>query len=163
MEVFTDAAGNPLLGWGAFFPAQGLWMYQQWDSVWFQEYNPSIDFLELYTLLTRVVTWVPLPFDNTVIFRSDNTPTVHTLLNKSSNSHQMLTLLRYFILFCMVNNIHIQTHHISGKRNTLCDLLSHIKLHEFQWVKPENTAALPSQPLELICLISDFIQRGLSK
>ena len=81
-------------------------------------------FLELYALLARVVTWVLHLSNKTVIFRSDNSPTVHALLNKSSNSQQMLTLLRYFMLFCMVNNIHIKVLHISGKRNTLCDLLS---------------------------------------
>ena len=94
VEVFADVAGNPLLGWGGFLPAQGLWMYQKWDPVWFQEYNPSIDFLELYDLLAGVVMWVPHLSNKTVIFRSDSTPKVHALLNKTSNSHQMLTLFR---------------------------------------------------------------------
>ena len=87
---------------------------------------------------------------------------MHALLNKTSNSHQMLTLLRYFTLFCMVNNIRIKVHHISGKRNILCDLLSHIKLQKFQWVKPENMAVPPSQPSGLISLISEFMWRDLS-
>ena len=99
LEKFIDVTGNPLLGWGTFFPAQGLWIYQKWDPVWFQEYNPSIVFLELYALLARVVMWVPHLSNKTVIFRSDNTPTMHALLNKTSNSHQMLTLLRYFPFF----------------------------------------------------------------
>ena len=119
-------------------------MYEKWNPVWFQEYQPSIDFLELYALLARVVTLVPHLSNKSVIFRSDNSPTVHALLNKSSNSHQMLTLLRYFTLFCMVNNIHIEALHISGKKNILCDLLSQIKLQEFQQVKPGNIAASSS-------------------
>ena len=77
VEVFADVAGKPLLGWGAFYPAEGFWMYQKWDPVWFQEYQPSIDFLELYALLAGVVTWVPHLSNKTIIFRSDNTPTVH--------------------------------------------------------------------------------------
>ena len=100
--------------------------------------------------------------DKTVIFRSDNTPTVHALLNKSSNSQQMLTLLRYFTLFCMIHNIHIKALHISGKKNVLCDLLSHLKLQELEWVKPGNTAALPSQPATLISLISKFMWKSSS-
>ena len=68
VEVFSDATGNPLLRWGAFFPAQGLWMYQKWDLVWFQEYNPSIDFLELYALLVGMVMWAPHLSNKTVIF-----------------------------------------------------------------------------------------------
>ena len=145
------------LGWGTFYPAECLWMYEKWDPVWFQEYQPSINLLELYALLARVVTWVSHLSNKTVILRSDNTLTVHALLNKTSNSHQMLTLLRYFMLFCMVHNIHIKALHISGKKNILCDLLSCIKLQEFQWVKPGNTASSPSQPATLISAISEFM------
>ena len=116
IEIFADVSGNPSLEWGAFFPSKGLWMYQQWDKGWFQQYCPSIAFLVLYALLARVVTWVPHLSDKTVVFRSDNTPTVHVLLNKSSNSQQILTLLRYFTLFCMIHNIHIKALHISGKK-----------------------------------------------
>ena len=43
VELFTDAAGNPSLWWGAFYPAEGLWIFQKWDLVWFQEYQPLID------------------------------------------------------------------------------------------------------------------------
>ena len=93
VEVYADAAGNLLLGWDAFYPSEGLWIYQKWDPVWFHHYQHSIDFLELYALLARMVTWAPHLLNKTVIFRSDNTPAVHALLNKTSNSHQMLTLL----------------------------------------------------------------------
>ena len=122
---------------------------------------PINRFLELYLLLARVVTWVPHLSNKTVIFRSDNTPTVHALLNKSSNSQQMLTLPGYFTLFCIIHNICIKTLHISGKKNVLCDLLSHLKLQEFEQVKPGYTAALPSQLATLIPPISEFMWKSL--
>ena len=59
----------------------------------FKKFNPSIDFLELYALLARVVAWVPHLTNCTVLFPSDNTPTVHALINKSSDSCQMMILL----------------------------------------------------------------------
>ena len=68
-------------------------MFQQWDKEWFQQFNPSIDFLECYALLAGVVTWVQHLSDKTVIFRSDNTPTMQALINKLSNSKHMLILL----------------------------------------------------------------------
>ena len=137
-------------------------MYQQWDKDWFHQYCSSIDFLELYALLARVVTWVSHLSDKTVMFRSDNTPTMHALLNQSSNSQQMLTLLRYFTLFCTIHNICIKALHISGKKNVLCDLLSHLKLQQFEQVKPGHTATLPSQPATLISPISKFMWKSLS-
>ena len=70
---------------------------------------------------------------------------MHALINKSSNSKQMLILLRYFTLFCMIHNIHIKAMHISGKKNVICDLLSGLKLQEFKQVKPGHTTPLPLQ------------------
>ena len=99
VELYADTTGKASLGWGAFLPKQRLWMFQQWEDQWFQEFNPSINFLELYALLARVVTWAPHLMDKMVIFRSDNTPTVHALINKSSHSRQMLSLLHYFTFF----------------------------------------------------------------
>ena len=51
MTIYTDASANPTLGWGIYVPDQGLWSYGQWDPHFFQEYQPSIDFLEMYVML----------------------------------------------------------------------------------------------------------------
>ena len=93
VELFADASGNVNLGWGAWLPHVGAWMHAQWEVDFFNRFNPSINFLELYALLARVVTWVLHLTNHTVLFCSDNTPTVHALKNKSSDSHQMMILL----------------------------------------------------------------------
>ena len=86
VELFADASGNVNLGWGAWLPHVGAWMYAQWEVEFFEKFNPSIDFLELYALLAGVVTWVPHLTNCTVLFHSDSTPTMHVLINKSSDS-----------------------------------------------------------------------------
>ena len=78
VELFADAAGKAKLGWGAWLPHLGLWMYGQWDEEFFQKFNPSIDFLELYALLAGVVTWAPQLMDHAALFQLDNTPSVCT-------------------------------------------------------------------------------------
>ena len=93
IELFTDAAGNAKLGLGTWLPHLGLWMYGQWEEEFFQQFNPSVDFLELYALLAGITTWAPHLMDCAIIFWSDNTPTVFALRNKSSDSPQMLFLL----------------------------------------------------------------------
>ena len=35
IELYADASSNPSLGWGAFLPSKGLWIFQQWDKGWF--------------------------------------------------------------------------------------------------------------------------------
>ena len=59
VELFADASGNSSLGWGAWLPHLGLWMYRAWEAEIFDKYQPSIDFLELYALLAGMVTWAP--------------------------------------------------------------------------------------------------------
>ena len=87
-------SGNTSLGWGgAWLSHIRALMHAQWDLEFFENFNPSIDFLELYALLARVLTWVPHLTNHSVLFHSDNTSTVHALINKSSDSHQMMILL----------------------------------------------------------------------
>ena len=93
--------------------------------------NPSIDFLELYTLVARVVAWAPHLTNKIVHFHSDNTPIMHALINKTSDNNQMLLLLGYLTLFCMIHNIEIKASHSSGKNNIISDLLCRFKLQEF--------------------------------
>ena len=59
IELFVDAAGSVKLGWGAWLPHLGLWMYDQWEEDFFKKFQPSINFLELYALLAGIITWVP--------------------------------------------------------------------------------------------------------
>ena len=131
MKLFADASGNANIDWGAWLPHTGAWMYGQWEINFLEQFKPSIDFLELYALLARVVTWVPHDTNHIVLFHSDNTHTVHVLLNKSSDSLQMMILLGVLTLFCMLNNITISAKHISGKTNLICEYLSHFRFQKF--------------------------------
>ena len=51
MTVFTNASANPQLGWGICIPGKGWWSYGKWDPAFFKCYQPSIDFLKMYTIL----------------------------------------------------------------------------------------------------------------
>ena len=159
MELFADAAGNTKLGWGAWLPHLGLWMYGQWEEEFFQKFKPSIDFLELYALLAGVVTWAPQLMDHAILFQLDNTPTVFALRNKSSNSPHMLSLLRFSTLFCMTNNITILARHVSGAHNTICNKLSHFQFQNFHALKPDHTTCSPLTPSDLILPLSICMQR----
>ena len=112
MEVFADAEGNVKLALGAWLPLLGLWMYGQWEEDFFQKFQPSINFIEPYTLLATIITWATHLMDRAILFWLDNTPTVFELRNKSSNSNQMLFLLHFLTLFCMTHNITICARHI---------------------------------------------------
>ena len=120
LEVVADVAGLAHLGWHAWLPHSGYWMYGQWETELFDVLNPFIDFLELYALLVAVVTWAPMLMDHVVLFRSDNTPALYALINRVSFSNDMMLLIHYI----MTHNIKILAKHIKGTNNKFCDLLS---------------------------------------
>ena len=125
LKVVADAAGSAHLGWGAWLPHSGHWMYSQWKKEVFDVLNLSIDFLELYALLVVVIVmWAPMLMDHVVLFRLDNTPAVYAFINKASSSEDMMLFSHYITLFCMTHNIKILAKHIKGTHNKFCDLLS---------------------------------------
>ena len=132
-------------------------MHAQWEVKFFKKFNPSIDLLELFALLAGVVTWVPHLTKCSVLFHFDNTPTVHALINKSSDSHQMMILLQFLTLFCMLNNITITAKHISDKTNLICDYLSQFKFQEFHQIKPTDMQPQSTTPSSLVWPISDIM------
>ena len=53
--MFTsDASGNEKLGFGAVF--QNNWLFGQWEPGYVEMYQPSIEYLELYALVTAMIT-----------------------------------------------------------------------------------------------------------
>ena len=159
LEVVTDAAGSAYLGWGAWLPHTGHWMYCQWELEVFDILNPSIDFLEFYALLVAVVMWAPILMDHVVLFRSENTPAVYALINKTSSSDDMMLLIHYITLFGMTHNIKILAKDIKGTTNKFCDLLSQFKFQAFHTAKPENTREYPSIPDNWIYLLFICMQK----
>ena len=159
IEIFAHAVSSVKLGWGAWLPHKGLWMYGKWEGDFFQHFHPSINFLELYTLLAAVVTWAPYMSDSTVLFWSDNTPTVFALRNKTNDSEQMLFLLHFPTLFCMTHNITILARHVHSVHNTICDKLSHFQFQDFHALKPDHTTCWPLTLSGLIAPLSACMQR----
>ena len=74
LEVFLDASANVALGWGAWCGTK--WMWGGWDQTFFHVHNPSIDFLEMHTVVVVIYAWPDLMANKHVIVHSDNMPTV---------------------------------------------------------------------------------------
>ena len=150
MEVYTDASANPNLGWGIYVPSHGYWSYRRWDQQFFDQYHPSIDFLEMYTILIFIDIKAKDLQNYHLHFFCDNQPTVDALTNKSSASTQLMTIIRTITLICLHNIIHFNISPIRGKSNIHANLLSWIKLDKFmqqvedctdlEYLKPQGWA-----------------------
>ena len=64
------------------------------DPVFFTEYHPSIDFLEMYVILIFLDSKRKEIENHHLQFFSDNQPMVDTLTSKSSTSSQLMTIIR---------------------------------------------------------------------
>ena len=62
--IYADSAGNRKLGFGMIFPEKGLWAAGSWSDQLFNARKPSIQLLELYTLVIAIDIWALSRDDN---------------------------------------------------------------------------------------------------
>ena len=55
LSFTSDASKNSKLGMGAVF--NNRWFIKQWPAQFIEKYNPSIEYLELYALVTALLMW----------------------------------------------------------------------------------------------------------
>ena len=110
------------------------WMWGRWDKPFFHEQSPSIDFLELYAVVVAIFAWTSNLANKHVVVFSDNTPTVAVINDKLASSPNLMHLIRFFVLHCMLNNITVQARYMYRANSTkflmLCLVFSIQKFHE---------------------------------
>ena len=132
LSVFMDTSANPNLGWGVYTPIVGWWSFGQWDPEFFQQFNPLINFLEMYTILIFIQSKKEQLQDFNVLFFSDNLLTVETLSCRMSCSKQLMIVIQAITLICLQHNIKFSIKHIKGKFNVHADKLSHFQIADFK-------------------------------
>ena len=129
-HCFTDATANPNWGWwGAVW--DNHWTKGKWTPHFIRSYNFSIDFLELYAVVVAVETFKVQWANSTVVIHSDNMPTVDVLRSMSSRSKDMMLLIRYLALTCMLHQIQIVSQYCPGGQNVKADALSRFQMAKF--------------------------------
>ena len=82
IRFFTDASGNFKLGMGGV--CERSWFTKMWDSDFMKTYNPSIEYLELYALVTGILLWIHRYRNKRVVIFCDNISVVY-MVNKSTS------------------------------------------------------------------------------
>ena len=77
--MYSDALRNFELGFGAYCDTE--WTYGQWDRLFMERYEPSIEYLELYALLIGVLNWSRLFKNRCIILFCDNQSVVFMVNN----------------------------------------------------------------------------------
>ena len=98
LNFTSDASKNKHLGWGATFGSR--WMFAQWPEGFIQECDPSIEHLELFALVSAIITWTEeeLLCNGRITVFCDNEAVVHMVNNSASGCMNCLKVIRVLTL-----------------------------------------------------------------
>ena len=129
IDMFSDSSGSEFLGFGATCGTS--WMYQQWNANYIRNYQPSIEYLELFALVAGVKTWIHRYTNRRVILFCDNKSVVDMVNASSSSCKNCMVLIRFLVLEGLINNVRIFARHVEGRKNYFSDALSRLKISKF--------------------------------
>ena len=122
--MFSDASKNQDLGFGAICDDQ--WMFGQWNRMFVQQENPSIEFLELFAVLAGLMVWIHQFKNKRIILYCDNESTVAMINNTSSKYSHCMNLIRLLVVKSLKENVRIFARHVTGILNDFSDILSRL-------------------------------------
>ena len=141
LNLFSDASKAWDKGYGCVF--KNRWMYRQWPSNFIQNFDPSIEFLELYALCTGLLTWGHLLTNVRIVVFCDNQAVVGMVNKLASPCEHCMHLIRLLVKDCLVNNRRVFVKFVPTHLNSRADALSRINLKKFWKISPLNTLQHP--------------------
>ena len=143
--MYSDASRSEILGFGGI--CDESWMFGQWPENYIKQYEPSIEYLELYALLATVLNWIHRFKDKRIILFCDNQSVVQMVNNTTSSCKNCMVLIRILVLKSMIENVRIFAKFVPSKSNTAADLLSRLKIEKFKKLKiwEEYPMEIPEQ------------------
>ena len=147
LNLYTDASKNTLLGCGGFCDAD--YFSQRWDQKFIEDFDPSIEFLELYAVVCGVMLWIHRFPNRRVILFCDNNSAVGMINSSSSNCKNCMILLRLMTLKAMIHNVRIYAQWVSGKTNKLANFLSRMKMKQFWQEVEKKNLTMNKRPTEI--------------
>ena len=119
-----------------------------WDQVWMSKEKPSIEYLELFAVTVAVKLWIKYFKDSRIILHCDNN-SVCKMINKSTSScKQFMVLIRYIVLECLIQNVHVTAEWVATGDNGKADALSRMEFDRFRDLGPNMNpfpVALPQE------------------
>lgn len=125
VHLFTDASGS--IGFGAILDTH--WFYGPWPA---QYTTANITYKEFFPITLALEIWGSKLANKCIVLHSDNAAVVHIINKQSCKEAQIMFLVRRLVLACMKHNILVRSEHLSGKRNTLADMLSRLQIEDFR-------------------------------
>ena len=156
IDMYSDASGNPQLGFGALCGSHFL--VDRWDANFVRVHKPSIEFLELYAFTAGVLTWIKKFKNQRVCLFIDNESAMHMINNSSSKCKNCMMLIRLITIECLLHNVRITAKYVASEENGLTDSLSRMDFKRFRRLGPHMAQNPTPVPAELIPMSSLWLK-----
>ena len=155
----TDASRAFELGFGCYYDKR--WTFGCWEENFIENCDPSIAYLELYSLCVGIFVWQNEPTlqNCRVIVRCDNQATVQMVNNMTSSCPNCMYLLRLLAFNNLRHNRRIYVRYIDTKSNYLSDALSRMEFDRFFRLAPADVNPEPERLPEELWPISKIWQK----
>ncbi len=140
---YTDASGNPNLGFGCFL--NGAWMWGQCPVGIVNQFTTSSCLLELFAVTLSIVKWAQNFPNKRILIHCDNRAAVACLNNGTSWCHKCLHLLRIVAAVSIHFNMHFKAVYIATEDNGVADSLSRLQFSRFFQLVP-SAQSQPEEP-----------------
>ena len=134
INLYTNAAKADGKGFGAICGSS--WMLSMWSPGYIHSYDPSIEYLELFSVTAAVHTWIKHFRNQRIFLFCDNESVVHMINNSSSTCKNCMVLIRLITLESLIQNVRVYAKHIRSKDNGPSDALSRGQLNRFHALCP---------------------------
>ena len=135
LQFYTNASASAVHGgFGGTFSNQ--WFASKWEEGFIQEFNPCIEFLELYALCMGVFIWTPQLANSRVRVYCDNTTVWDQLESMASSCKYCMKLIRTLVLHGMKHNFQVFARYIESAKNDRADHLSCLWIQKFFQITP---------------------------
>ncbi|XP_041102689.1 uncharacterized protein LOC121313986 [Polyodon spathula] len=151
LALFTDASST---GFSGFQGSE--WFFSAWppeiQTLLPQEKSTAL--LEIYPIVAAALLWGHQWSRKSIIFFSDNKPTMHIINKGRSSSPLIIRLLRRLIWTSVSFNFLIQARHLPGTHNNAANTLSRLQVSKFRHLVPTASPA-PLQSSQFYQLLLD--------
>ena len=147
LDFYSDLSRNLKLEMGAVF--NDRWIFAQWEPQFIDQCQPSIAYLELYTLCAAILAWQDRLTDMRMVVFCDNLSVRQIVNSLTSSGKNCMYLLRLLTLNNLIFNRRVFINYIESKRNDRADALSRMKFSYFRRIAPHMRKYPDKMPNEI--------------
>ena len=111
IRFYSDASKAKNLGFGCIFGNN--WIFGQWPQLFIEQQDPIIEFLELYALVTGLLTWQDSLVNVRVTVFCYNIAAIHMVNNTTSSCSQCMKLIHILVLNVLKYNRSVRAKFVS--------------------------------------------------